>query len=104
VVVFEELMAAPARWFPTVSNGITLPLQTIFQRVLTYVYGNQTNIANLQTAVAAIPSPSSTFPLHWNSLGTPPQSAYNQATGDQFFCYAQNKWVRLGPSGTSTTF
>lgn len=97
-------MSSPARWFPTVSNGISLSLQTILQRVLTYVYANQTNIAGLQAQIASFQAPTANFPAHWNTLGTPPTQAYNQATGDQFFCYATNKWVRLGPSGTSTTF
>ena len=64
-------MASPARWFPTVSNGITPPLQQIFQRVLTYVYGNQTNIAGLQAQIASFQSPTATFPAHFNTLGTP---------------------------------
>jgi len=98
------MASSPARWFPTASNGITLSLATVLQKMMSYVYTNETNIANLQTAVAAIPSPTTAFPLHYNSLGTPPQSAYNPATGDQFFCYKTNLWVRLGPSGTSTTF
>lgn len=96
-------MASPARWFPTVSNGITLPLQQIFQRVLTYVYGNQTNIANLQATVAAIPVPTATFPAHFNTLGTPGTIAYD-TIGNIYVCYLLNMWVRVGHSGTSTAF
>jgi hypothetical protein len=96
-------MASPSRWFPTASNGITLPLQTIFQRVLTYVYGNQTNIANLQTSVAAIPVPTATFPAHFNTLGTRGTIAYD-TIGNIYMCYKLNLWVRVGHSGTSTSF
>ncbi len=67
-------MASPARWFPTVSNGISLSLQTILQRVLTYVYANQTNIAGLQAQIASFQAPTANFPAHWNTLGTPPTS------------------------------
>ena len=99
-------MATGSRWFPNATNGITLGMQQVFQLVLTFVYANQSNIATLQAQVATLQAaaPTTSFPAHYNSLGTPTQQAYNPATGDQFFCYATNKWVRLGPSGTSTTF
>jgi hypothetical protein len=92
------------QWFPNVSKDVTVGLQQIFQQVLQRVYANRTNIASLQAQVAAIPALSTNFPAHWNSLGAPPQQAYNPATGDQFLCYQTNKWVRTGPSGTSTSF
>jgi hypothetical protein len=99
------------QWFPNAANGINLSLQQVFQRVLTYVYANRTNIAGLQAQIAqlqaALPSP--TFPVHYNSQGALGQSAYD-TLGNLYFCYAFNSatsvasWVRIGPSGTSTTF
>lgn len=96
-------MASPARWFPTVSNGITVTLQQIFQRVLTYVYANQVSISNLQDVVAAIQQPTTTFPAHFNTLGTPGTITYD-AIGNIYVCYKLNMWVRVGASGTSTSF
>lgn len=100
------------QWFPNAANGITLSLQQVFQRVLTFVYANRTNISTLQAQVSALQAlqPTTAFPLHFNSQGVVGQTAFNPATGDQFFCYFVDpvtkavKWVRLGPSGTSTSF
>ena len=67
------------------------------------MYANQINIANLQDAVAAIPAPTTAFPTHYNSLGTPGTIAYD-TIGNIYVCYLLNMWVRVGYSGTSTTF
>lgn len=58
-------------------------------------------VKQVQTAQAT-PAIAS-FPLHFNSEGTPGQIAYN-TIGDVFVCYAANMWLRVGTSGTSTTF
>ena len=92
-------MSNPQRWFPNATNGVTVQLQQVFQRVLQLVYQNANNIATLQSQV-----PTTAFPLHFNSLGTVGTSAFNPATGDMFFCFQVNTWVRIGPSGISTTF
>ena len=92
-------------WFPTVSNGITLALQQVFYRVLGFVYANRTNIFTLQGQVAALQAaqPTATFPVHFNTLGTPGTIAYD-TTGNIYVCYKLNMWVRVGASGTSTSF
>ena len=93
------MASTPQRWFPNAIESTTPALQRIFQRILTYIYTDEAQIAALQAL-----TPTTDFPVHFNSIGTVGTSAFNPATGDQFFCYATNKWVRLGPSGTSTTF
>jgi hypothetical protein len=112
LVVFKELMAdSTQQWFPNASNGLNLSLTQVFQQVLQRVYSNRTNIAALQAQVAALQAalPSANFPAHYNSQGTVGQSAYD-TLGNLYFCYAFDSatsvasWVRIGPSGTSTTF
>lgn len=94
-----------AQWFPNASNGIALSLQQVFQRVLSYVYLNQRNIATNSTQIAALQAaqPSGIFPAHFNSLGTAGTIAYD-TIGNIYVCYAPNTWVRVGVSGTSTSF
>ena len=98
-------MAAPQRWFPNATDGITPAMVRIFQRVLTFIYNDETTITTQATQIAALQKaqPSGIYPAHYNSLGTASTIAYDPS-GNVYVCYAPNTWVRLGPAGTSTSF
>lgn len=52
---------------------------------------------------AYITPASGDFPTKHTATGEPGQIAYD-GLGNVYVCFSSNTWVRIGPSGTSTSF
>lgn len=81
-----------------------------FNRAFRYIWdklqpllGDGSSGAFLNGAGVYTTPASGDFPPAHNSPGKAGQIAYD-TIGNVYFAFGKNTWVRLGPSGTSTTF